>query len=1259
MNTRPTFASTVSARTSVLRRFGVASMLLGLSMAPPAAAQDAVAPAASGAAAPQAPATDLRAVFIDLSGKVQWRAGEKEPWRDASVNDEVAPGVEVRTGLRSHAALRMRNATVLLDAGTVFQLPSSVQDGDVLRTTAAIKHGRADFKVDKVGLSNDFKVVTPSTTLAVRGTEFAIATGALKQVEVVGARRNAINAIELKYALNNTTVQLSGNSTSSTTVNHPAHQSAVAASPPLASAAAPPATSQAETVRTASAGESPASAGSPAAVQQGNRSTARAEKASGNSGGGQTGVVSRIQEQISEANARADQAIAILRGNDASAASVEVQRAAILALHDLAVARRQAAIEALADHEGALVDAIGERARYMNIERPAFLAAASAIDGPNGLFKGFDDGAAAARSLIEQIGGNRGPGGDDGPGDGVVVTGPGSGGGPQLLGDVDVGGLITQLRETIEGMAEDLELADGAWVELGGQRMTMDDLIARVGADAGAGEPGSRAAAAIEAYEAAVEDLRAALASGASARSAVGEALAAVRSASALVVALRDASPTNELSALAQAALGRLGRASQVLEEASGKLAAIESSLAVALAQDDETSEAYQRRERLRQVVAIHTELVGYQVAIVARLNGIEIGLVARSEELADIHEQAGDDIESVAQARALLLDGLRRLADAEGLVDPATGAPGAAGVALAEHAAALAEVETAESNAIAIRDGRDGFNETALRIDGADGHFDEFDADAASAGTLISQLAGAFGGESPGQGESVSGATDISRLLQDFQEAFRGMGDSLADATGGRDHLQGDLTAVDALVDSLDPDLLTRAADAIEEYQASMDRLAELVEAGVGTHEIVAEAQNAVSLLDTLIRRVAGDRPDRPELVAAAQASRENLRLATEALTAATTARDAIKQAHLAAGQDVRAGAFGDVADAFARLGSLAASVRERFESIDEGVSDRGLEYVALAASGGAVLSAQVGRLVTPFESADQGYRQLSTMASASTAYLAALDGAETAAGDAERSRGSALIERDIAVQSEANARFGSEATVALAAEGDLASAAGFRNDTRVEANAARDAADRAIGHADDARDARDAAIGFAADAARLRPDVEQFGTNREQFIAAAGLRNDIVAETLPLLAALQGDIQRYDEVVGDLALRTDSELVDTYASVSALARARAENLRSALEVLGASTSAAAAMAETASTNAGRLFGRSVTGYLERATLAYSNPNPDFGRGQQYGAAEFAQQADEAAIRAAAHLAAANAAISAANNGSGQGAQR
>ncbi|NBX32328.1 MAG: NAD-dependent epimerase/dehydratase family protein, partial [Planctomycetes bacterium] len=246
----------------------------------PAVATAAVDPAAS-----TAPAGDpLRAVFIDVAGKVQWRANENSPWQDAKVNDVVAEGVEVRTGLRSHAAMRIgRNATALIDAGTLFQLPNVVQEGDTLRTAAAVKHGRADFKVDKVGLSNDFKVVTPSTTLAVRGTEFAVATGPLKQVEVLGARRNAINAIELKYSLNNTTVQMSRDAASSSNLQNPAHAAVVAASAP-ASGTGLPVTTQGEAVQNAANGAAPSQPGSSAQATTANRTTARAAKAAGRAG---------------------------------------------------------------------------------------------------------------------------------------------------------------------------------------------------------------------------------------------------------------------------------------------------------------------------------------------------------------------------------------------------------------------------------------------------------------------------------------------------------------------------------------------------------------------------------------------------------------------------------------------------------------------------------------------------------------------------------------------------------------------------------------------------------------------------------------------------------------------------------------------------------------------------------------------------------------------------------------------------------------
>jgi hypothetical protein len=79
-----------------------------------------------------------------------------------------------------------KNATILVDAGTTFQLPNMVQDGQTLRTLASVKSGRVDFKVDHVGFTNDFQVVTPQTTLAVRGTGLFVGYSPSKGVEIGG-----------------------------------------------------------------------------------------------------------------------------------------------------------------------------------------------------------------------------------------------------------------------------------------------------------------------------------------------------------------------------------------------------------------------------------------------------------------------------------------------------------------------------------------------------------------------------------------------------------------------------------------------------------------------------------------------------------------------------------------------------------------------------------------------------------------------------------------------------------------------------------------------------------------------------------------------------------------------------------------------------------------------------------------------------------------------------------------------------------------
>ena len=111
--------------------------------ATPTAQPEVPPPTTNSATAPQ------KALIINVGGKARWRSAADAPWKNAAEGDELDPGAEVRTGLRSNVTLRFKNATVLVDANSNFALPAIEQDGDVLRTIAQIKSGRADFKVDK------------------------------------------------------------------------------------------------------------------------------------------------------------------------------------------------------------------------------------------------------------------------------------------------------------------------------------------------------------------------------------------------------------------------------------------------------------------------------------------------------------------------------------------------------------------------------------------------------------------------------------------------------------------------------------------------------------------------------------------------------------------------------------------------------------------------------------------------------------------------------------------------------------------------------------------------------------------------------------------------------------------------------------------------------------------------------------------------------------------------------------------------------
>jgi hypothetical protein len=238
------------------------ALLLGSPCISPAAlAQE---PSPSDSKSTEAP---LQAIFMEVQGKVRWRAGEQSPWKEAAVNDLVDAGAEIRTGLKSRAALRVgKNATVLVDAGTSFQLPQIVQDGETLRTLAAVKTGRVDFKVDKVGFSNDFKVITPQTTLSVRGTGFGVNSGPLNGVEVTGARTNTMNAIEIRYVASNLAYFMSGESKTSSGQKDPVQNAWISTvgPPPVVGTIV----GSEQLVQTASQGQSGNSPTNPQSVQQ-------------------------------------------------------------------------------------------------------------------------------------------------------------------------------------------------------------------------------------------------------------------------------------------------------------------------------------------------------------------------------------------------------------------------------------------------------------------------------------------------------------------------------------------------------------------------------------------------------------------------------------------------------------------------------------------------------------------------------------------------------------------------------------------------------------------------------------------------------------------------------------------------------------------------------------------------------------------------------------------------------------------------------
>ncbi len=119
------------------------------------------------------PAFAENAVVKETSGRVQVKAPGGS-WKNVSEGDSIAKGSSISTGFGSSAVIEVGAATLSVDALTRIKLEELMKDQGAQTTGLFLRVGKvkANVKRDE-GLSHNFKLRSPSSTAAVRGTAFS------------------------------------------------------------------------------------------------------------------------------------------------------------------------------------------------------------------------------------------------------------------------------------------------------------------------------------------------------------------------------------------------------------------------------------------------------------------------------------------------------------------------------------------------------------------------------------------------------------------------------------------------------------------------------------------------------------------------------------------------------------------------------------------------------------------------------------------------------------------------------------------------------------------------------------------------------------------------------------------------------------------------------------------------------------------------------------------------------------------------------
>ncbi|MBI9105846.1 MAG: FecR domain-containing protein [Spirochaetales bacterium] len=112
------------------------------------------------------------AVVKEVSGRVEVQSPGGS-WVRASAGDSLAQGASISTGFGASAIIEVGASVLNVDALTRMKLEELVQDRGTQTTGLFLRVGRVNAEVKRdEGLSHNFKLRSPSSTAAVRGTNF-------------------------------------------------------------------------------------------------------------------------------------------------------------------------------------------------------------------------------------------------------------------------------------------------------------------------------------------------------------------------------------------------------------------------------------------------------------------------------------------------------------------------------------------------------------------------------------------------------------------------------------------------------------------------------------------------------------------------------------------------------------------------------------------------------------------------------------------------------------------------------------------------------------------------------------------------------------------------------------------------------------------------------------------------------------------------------------------------------------------------------